>query len=419
MIISLISKIRKTFAIQALSDRIYYTLTMSLIVRAGFHLPIPGISLGNIKDIASSNGFLGFMNMLSGGALSQASVFALGISPYITASIMFYVLTLAYPRLEQMQKDGGKERDKLTQWTRYLSIFISIFQSGFVIAFLQSRNLIEEPSLLFYVNTTLILTTSVVFLTWLGDQMTTHGIGNGISIIIFIGIVSRLPSGLYQFVELNRDNKFFFLLSMSVLTFTLLLTAAIIIFQLAQRKVPIYYAASRGSATSSRSYLPIKMNSAGVMPIIFAGTLQSGFISLVGYLPEAWKFNLQSYIYFDSPLMLGLYFILVLFFTFFYTSVVFDPEKISENLKKSGGSIHGIRPGKETIDYLENIILRITTGGAFFLALIAVLPFVMNRVFGAYFSIGGTSILIAVGVAIEVLQQIESALSMEDYKGFV
>ncbi|HCB63842.1 MAG TPA: preprotein translocase subunit SecY [Fusobacteria bacterium] len=420
MLSSFFKRIRRIWSIPTLRDRIGYTFLMFLVVRAGVHMPLPGVDLIRIKNMAKG-GFVDFVNLISGGAFSKASIFTLGIAPYISASIIMYVLTLAYPKLEQMQREGGKEKEKITQWTRYLGIGISLFQSILAITFLQMNGYIEAPSVWFYLNTMLILTTSVTFLTWVGDQITTNGIGNGISLIIFVGIVARIPTSAISLFRSSSSMNFLIIELIFISLLSGLMIAAIVAFQLATRKVPVIYASGKGKSIATKSFIPMKINNSGVMPIIFSNLIASIPSTVVFYLPESWDLRLKLMGLFSSGSLVYnlLYFALVLLFTFFYTSVVFDPEKIADNLRKSGASIPGVRPGSETVAHLESIIVRITFGGAVFLATIAILPYVLSSLFGASFSIGGTGIIIAVGVAIETLQQIEGALSMEEYQSFI
>ena len=288
---SLFIKLRKIFALETLRQKIFYTLLMSLVVRLGVHIPIPGVNLYKLKALSAKGGLIDFINMLSGGAFSQASIFTLSIIPYINASIIMYILTLIIPRLEEMQKEGGSEREKISQWTRYLSIGISVLHSIFTITYLQAKGLVAYPGIIFSLNTIIILTASVMFLTWVGDQITANGIGNGISIIIFLGIVARIPSYILQLFQSGANNKLFYVIMAALAAFGFALTAIIVIFQLAQRKIPVYYASGRGSSIATKSYLPMKINNAGVMPIIFSSIIISAPTSLIGFLPEGTPFK--------------------------------------------------------------------------------------------------------------------------------
>lgn len=420
MISNFFKKVSRIWSISTLRDRVFYTLLMFLVVRIGTHIPLPGVDLIQLKNIARG-GVVDFINLVSGGAFLRASIFALSIVPYINASIIVYVLSLIYPKLDEMRKDGGKRAEQVTQWTRYLAIAISIVHSIGAVALLTSNNLVQNPGFLFTLNTVIILTTGVVFLTWIGDQITTNGIGNGISLVIFLGIVARIPSSVIQIFRSAPSINILVLEVIGISVLGLLLIYAIVAFQLAVCKVSVFYTSGRGNSIATKSFLPIRINNAGVMPIIFASIIVSIPSMVINVLPDSlgFKINLQQYLSTDSIFYIFLYFITVLFFTFFYTAVVFDPEKISDNLKKSGASIPGVRPGKETESYLEGVITKITLGGALFLAVISVLPFILSKILGSAFSMGGTGIIIAVGVAIETIQQIEGALSMEDYGKFI
>lgn len=420
MLNNFVKKIKKIWLIPTLRDRIFYTLVMFLVVRIGVNIPIPGVDLIRLKAM-SRGSFSDFVNLVSGGAFSRASIFTLSIFPYIQASILIYVLTLSFPKLEEMQKEGGKEKAKLTQWTRYLAVLASIIYSLITLQFLVSQGLVEEPTLWFYLQSIMILTASVTFLTWVGDRITTNGIGNGISLIIFVGIVARIPASLIRFINLSSNINTFLLEIAIMASIAFSLIFLIVAFQTSVRKIPVLYASGKGSNIATKSYLPMRINNSGVMPIIFAGIVANAPASLTSFMPEGWA--IKSFVLtWLSPNTLPyiiLYFLCVLFFTFFYTSVVFDPFKIAENLKKSGASIPGTRPGKETEQYLESVITRITFGSALFLSMIAILPFIITALVGSAYSVGGTGIIISVSVAIETLQQINGALSMEEYKSFI
>jgi preprotein translocase subunit SecY len=417
MLSNFFKKINRAFSIPTLRSRLFFTFLMFIVVRIGVHIPLPGVDLYKLKAI-SQNSFIDFVNLISGGAVSNASIFSLTIVPYINASIMIYVLTLMYPKLDEMNKEGGKEKAKLTQWTRYITLLISIIYSISGAFLLQSRNLVENPGVMFFITTIFILTASVTFLTWIGDQISANGIGNGISLIIFLGIVSRLPSTIIQIFRRSSVFNLLIIELIGVSVVTMLLIMLIVAFQMAVRKIPVFYASGKGQSVANRSELPIKINNTGVMPIIFASVIASVPNLVISFLPESWDIKIYLSTMFSSSNFIYhiFYFFLVLFFTFFYTSVIFDPEKIAENLRKSGASISGVRPGLETIRYLERIIVRITFGGAIFLAIIAVLPYLLSNLLGSSFNIGGTGIIISVGVAIETIQQIEGALAVEEYE---
>ena len=420
MVATFFNKVKKIFALPALRERIFFTFLMFLVIRAGVHIPLPGVDLFRLKSMAQG-GVADFINLVSGGAFSRASIFSLSIIPYINASIIIYICTLMFPKLEEMQREGGAEKERLTQWTRYIAVGISIAQSIGAVIFLQKNGLVENPGISFAINSILLLTASVTFLTWVGDQISSKGIGNGISLIIFLGIISRMPSYAIRLFREASESNIALVKVLTVLLFVSVLTATIVAFQVAVRKIPIFYISGKGSSVTSKSHLPMRINNAGVMPIIFANVVISFPSVIVGLLPDSfsWKMVFMSWLAMDNPVYIVFYFLTVFFFTFYYTAVIFDPEKIADNLKRSGASVPGVRPGKETIDYLEKIITRITFGGAMFLSFIAILPFLMNIFAGSAFGVGGTGILIAVGVAIETIKQIEGALSMEDYKDFI
>lgn len=418
-----VSKVQSINKLPDLRKKIIYTLIMFLVARVGTHIPSPGVDTARLASLVSSNDVLGFINMFSGGAFQQVSIFALGVMPYINASIVMQLLTVIVPKIEEIQKEGDGGRQKIIQYTRYLTIAIGGIQAFGVTVWLQSMGLVESPGFLFIFTTVTILTAGTVFLMWLGEQITVNGIGNGISLIIFIGIVDRMPAAVIQTLSKMGADKLFVVKIAFVAVIGLAVVAAIVMFQLGQRKIPIQYA-GKGfggkNSIASKTYLPLKINTAGVIPLIFASVIMMVPTMMVQVIPTSPVKTFLSNIFgMTHPVYLICYAGLVIFFTFFYTAVMFDPEKIADNLKKSGGTIPGIRPGKETVDYLENVVTRVTVGGAVFLALIAVLPMVAMGLFNLPFSLGGTGLLIVVGVALDLIQQINVNLVMREYEGFM
>ncbi len=407
-----------------LKKRITYTLLMFLVARIGTLIPVPGVDLDRLGSMVNNNSLLGFINMFSGGAFQRVSIFALGVMPYINASIVMSLLAVIIPKLDEIQKEGESGRSKMTQWTRYLTIFIGTIQAFGVTMWLQSMGLVMTPSFLFIMTTVVTLTAGTVFLMWLGEQITIKGIGNGVSLIIFLNVIARMPSGVVQTIQTMQGNKFLVPVLILVGASALLTVAGIVVFQLGQRRVPIHYVGrgfqGKGNAASS-SYLPIKLNSAGVMPVIFASVIMMIPSLLVNSLPS----TMPGFVFLNKilgrnhPIYLLLYAGLVIFFSFFYTAMMFDPEKIADNLKQGGGTIPGIRPGVETVEYLERVITRITWGGAVFLAAIAVLPTFIFTSAGLPVFFGGTGIIIVVGVALDTVQQINARLSEKAYQGFL
>ena len=407
-----------------LKKKIVFTLLMFLIARVGTHIPAPGVDIERLSSMVAGNDLLGFINMFSGGAFTRVSIFALGVMPYINASIVMSLLAVIIPKLEEIQKEGESGRNKITQWTRYLTIVIGCVQGFGVCMWLQSVGLVTSPGFMFVVTTVTTLTAGTVFLMWVGEQISVKGIGNGISLIIFLNIIARMPSTVIQTMQKMSGNKFLLPVLIIVGFFALLTVAGIVMFQLGQRRVPVHYVGrgfSGKNGVAQNTYLPIKINSSGVMPVIFASVLMMLPSLIINVLPS----DMPGYVMINRmfqrthPVYLALYAALIIFFSFFYTAITFDPEKISENLKQGGGTVPGIRPGRETVEYLERVIMRITWGGAIFLALIAVLPIIIFSTFNLPVFFGGTGIIIVVGVALDTVQQINAHLVMKDYKGFI
>lgn len=416
-----LSNIMKT---PELRDRIVFTLLIFLVARIGTQIPVPGIDMDKFRETFKSNGLLDYVNLISGGGLERFSIFALGIIPYINASIVFSLLGSIIPRIEEIQKEGEGGRAKLTQWTRYLTIALAIVQSFGAATFLVSMGFVNSPGVMFYLVTMTLLVAGTVFLMWLGEQISLRGIGNGVSLLIFLGIISRIPTGIREAVKSIQNEKFLipglFLIGLA----GVLVIMGIVAFQLGERKIPIHYVGkgfSGKGGMGQNSYIPLKLNTSGVMPIIFAQVLMSIFNVVARVMPKTTPIATKIANMFNgkSPVYLTLLALIIIFFSFFYTAIVFDPEKVADNLKQSGGTIPGIRPGSETVDYLEGVVTRITWGGALFLAGISVLPQIIFSAFDMQPLFGGTGIIIVVGVAIDTIQQINAHLVMREYKGFM
>ena len=413
--------------IPELRRRILFTFIMLALFRFGAYVPIPGINADVIKDIFGANTLFGFINMIGGNTLKQMSVLALGVMPYISASIIFQLLTVAVPSIERLSKEGDAGRRKITQYTRYATVALSLIQ-GFGISYgLRQQGFVTPgiPALTFYCATVFTLAAGTSFLMWVGEMITERGIGNGISLIIFAGIIDRIPSGFRD--AWQNKSQFGELFGFIALLAGIALVISVIIFmERSQRRIPIQYAkrvVGRQLMGIQASHLPLKINSAGVIPPIFASSLilfpatiaqfSSGneiVGQIAGFLTQGWIHN-------------ALYVALIIFFTYFYTAVAFNPVDVSENLKKMGGYVPGIRPGKSTSDYIDQILTRITLGGALYIAAVCVVPSLLGDQFGIPYSLvntfGGTSLLIAVGVAMDTLAQIESHLLSRHYEGFL
>lgn len=363
--------------------------------------------------------------MFSGGAFSRISIFALGVMPYINASIVMQLLTVLVPALEEIQKEGDSGRQKISQWTRYLTIAVAIIQSiGIYVWLKQSGLIVMENQTLFVVTLIPILTAGTVFLMWLGEQITVNGIGNGISLLIFINIVARLPIATLQSAQTMQGDKFFLVKAAVIAVAAVVVIGFVVLISLGKRRIPIIYV-GKGfggkGAVGAQQYIPLKVNTAGVMPIIFASVIMMLPSFLLKAVPNTW----EGYKYLSrmfestSPVYLALYAAMVIFFAFFYTALMFDPEKVADNLKKGGGSIPGVRPGEETVVYLEKVVTRITWGGAVFLAILAIMPMIIFGMMKMPVYFGGTGLLIVVGVALDLIQQINAHLVMRDYDGFI
>ena len=422
---TLASKIRAIMSLPDLRKKVIFTIIMCAVARVGTHIPAPGIDAGALQGQMDGNSLLGMMNMFSGGAFAKVSIFALGVMPYINASIVMQLLTVLVPALEEIQKEGDSGRQKISQWTRYLTIAVAIIQSiGIYVWLKQSGLIVMENQTLFVVTLIPILTAGTVFLMWLGEQITVNGIGNGISLLIFINIVARLPIATLQSAQTMQGDKFFLVKAAVIAVAAVVVIGFVVLISLGKRRIPIIYV-GKGfggkGAVGAQQYIPLKVNTAGVMPIIFASVIMMLPSFLLKAVPNTW----EGYKYLSrmfestSPVYLALYAAMVIFFAFFYTALMFDPEKVADNLKKGGGSIPGVRPGEETVVYLEKVVTRITWGGAVFLAILAIMPMIIFGMMKMPVYFGGTGLLIVVGVALDLIQQINAHLVMRDYDGFI
>ena len=419
------NKIIQIFKIKDLRNKILTVLFLLVVFRVLASIPIPGVDIDRIKEFFSGNQFFGMLNVFSGGGMSNFSIVMLGVGPYITASIVMQLMTMIIPQVEKWHREEGEAgRQKFNQITRYLTIPFAILQGFAMISLLRSQKIISVLSPVQTIIIILTITAGTILLMWLGEIMTEKGIGNGVSLIIFAGIVAEFPSSLKQLVVTWDETKL--LTYAGFLVATILTIYAIIFVTEGQRNVPVSYARRmRGSRMvgGNTSYLPLRVNQAGVIPIIFAMSVML-FPGMIANLILSMKIeSLHGLanglnLFFGNKFFYGaLYFILVAAFTFFYTKITFDPKKIAENLQKNGGYIPGIRPGQKTERYLNNIVNRITLAGAGFLGLIAVLPFIIQWITKIQtLSIGGTSILIVVSVVIETIKQIEGQIIMRSYE---
>ncbi|MGL5049252.1 MAG: preprotein translocase subunit SecY [Fusobacteriaceae bacterium] len=419
-----LSKLKSISKIPELRERIIFTLLMFLVARVGTQIPTPGVDIDRLSQMTQQNDILGYINMFSGGAFGRISIFALGIVPYINASIVFSLLGSIIPKLEEMRKEGEGARNKLTQWTRYLTIAIAIVQGIGVCTWLQASGLVTTPGPMFFLTTIITLTAGTVFLMWIGEQISLKGLGNGVSLLIFLNIISRIPADIVQTMQSMKGSKFLIPLLFIVALAAIAVVAGIVIFQLGQRKIPVHYVGKgfgEKSGMDQSSYIPLKLNTAGVMPVIFASVVMMIPSLAINALPSEMELRVLLGRLFTQthPVYMVLYAAIIIFFSFFYTAIVFDPDKVADNLKQGGGTIPGIRPGDETAEYLEGVVTRITWGGGIFLAAICILPMLIFNLLGLPEFFGGTGVIIVVGVAIDTIQQIDAHLVVKEYKGFI
>ena len=419
------------FKIPELRKRLLFTLALLAVYRLGIFITTPGVNRTIMQEIvgAGSGGFLGMFNMFSGGALERMSLFALGVMPYVSASIILQMLTIVSPQLDKLNKEGEQGRRKINQYTRYGTVLLSLLQGYFIARWLEGQqasfgrhigDVVSSPGIGFRLLTMISLTTGTAFLMWLGEQITERGIGNGMSVIIFAGIVTDIPSGLYRLAEKAKTD---------MTAFSLLLIALIVVAGVAficfvergYRRIPVQYAkriVGRKMYGGQTTHLPLKVNSAGVIPPIFASSVLMVPGQLATYIQTPWMQDFKSV--FDrggwqyNTVFVGL----IVFFSFFYTAITYNPVDVADNLKKYGGFIPGIRPGKKTAEYFDRVMSRITFGGAIYMSIVCIMPSLMQDWFHVPFSFGGTGLMIVVGVALDLVQQIEGHLITRQYQGF-
>lgn len=411
-----------------LKRRLLFVLLAILVYRIGAHIPVPGLDPIRLANLFShqSNSILGLFNMFSGGALSRFTVFALGLLPYISVSIIVQLLTAVTPALEQLKKEGETGRRKINQYTRYGTVILASFQSIGMAKWLVGHHVVLNPGLFFYFVATVTLVTGTMFLMWLGEQITEHGIGNGISLIIFSGIVSGLPVAVVKSLEQLRQGQIQFLTLLCILAIIVLVTAFVVFMERGQRRITVNYPQrqqGRKIFSSQTSHLPLKINMAGVIPPIFAssimmlpGTFAQWFSNLKGM---GWLSNVSFWLAPGQPLYILLFTTAIVFFSFFYTALVFNPRETADNLKKSGAFIPGIRPGEQSARYIDATMTRLTLVGCIYLSLVALLPEFMIFTWHVPFYFGGTSLLIIVVVIMDFMVQIQSLLMSQQYEALL
>lgn len=424
---NLISLIRNSFKAPDVRKKILFTAFIFVIFRIFAHIPVAGVNLDQLKALFAGNQFLGLLDIFSGGTLSNFSVMALGLNPYINASIIMQLGTLVFPKLEALQKEGESGRQKINQYTRYLTVPLAGVQAVGMYALLKSQGIVFLGSPIEIASFIVTMTAGTMFLVWLGELITEKGVGNGISILIFAGIVSSLPTMLAQTLTTTTSQNLFNILAFAAMGLAVIVS--IVVVNEATRKVVVNYARRvRGNKMygGQSTYLPLRLNQAGVIPIIFAVSIMLLPSLIANFLTAANNPTLQAFatkmtILFNPNGLFynGLYFSLVVVFTFFYTAVVFNPKKIADEIQKYGGFIPGVRPGAPTAKYLNYILVRITVFGAIFLGLIAILPSIVNVITNVQtFTIGGTGILIVVTVVLETIKNVEAQLVMRNYEGY-
>jgi preprotein translocase subunit SecY len=452
----MIESLRNIFAVSELRNRVLFTLGLLAVYRVGNHIPTPGVNTEALAMLAEQarNTMFGLYDLFSGGNLSRVTIFALGIMPYISASIILQLLTVVWPYLEKLSKEGELGRRKITQYTRYGTIFLAVVQAASIAIFLERQTdiagglpLVYNGGWGFRLMTVLTLTTGTAFIMWLGEQITERGIGNGMSLIIFAGIISGLPRAIVTTFDQLRTGQMGLIRLLLLLVMMVVVVAAIIFMERGQRRVTVQYAkrlVGRRMYGGSSTHIPLKVNTGGVIPVIFASSILAFPATAAAMFPTGtWGRAVVDQLSWGMPLYNLLYIVGIIFFAYFYTAIIFNPDDVAENMRKYGGFIPGIRPGKRTAEYIDTILTRITLAGAIYLALVAILPewlitgfkvapipFVgewldavlpqfVTQGMNVTFYFGGTSLLIIVGVAMDTVQQVESQLIMRHYDGFM
>ncbi len=428
---------RNIFKIHELRQRILYTLALLVIVRIGSHITLPGIDsylLAEAMANKTSDNLLGLYDMFAGGAFSNAAIFALGIMPYISASIIIQLGGAVIPYFQKLQKEGEEGRKKITQLTRYGTVLISLFQAlGVVTGVIMNTSFNgvavvpqEVQGFSFIFSSVVLLVAGTIFMMWIGEQITDKGIGNGISLIIFINIINRLPFAILDEIRLINAGTRNIVIEIAILVFMAFIIAGIVLVTQGTRRIPVQYAkrvVGRKVYGGVTQYIPLRVNTAGVMPIIFAQAIMFLPSTVLSFCPDnEFMQSLAGYFSYTSFTYSFIYALIIVFFTYFYTAIAFNPQEVAETMKKQGGFVPGIRPGKQTSEFIDNILTKITLPGSIFLAIVAILPAFVSRLgvsgsFASFF--GGTSLLIMVGVALDTIQQIESHLLMRHYDGFM
>ena len=418
--------LRNAWKIPDLRNKMLYTLLMIFIFRLGTFIPVPGLKSGALQSLlGDGNNLFSLLDAFSGGAFANATIFAMSITPYINSSIIMQLLTVAIPALERLSKEGEEGRKVIAKWTRFGTVILAFIQATGL--FFALRSALTNSGIWGYITIVSTFTAGTAFLMWLGEQITEKGVGNGISMIIFAGIISGIPSAIAGLFANFQAGSLTIWHLIAIVILSLVMVAFVVFIDNAERRVPVQYAkrmVGRKMYGGQNTHIPIKVAMAGVIPIIFAMsimTFPSTIMGFMGYTPSATTFWGKFWRLFTNTswLYMILYFLLIIFFTYFYTAIQFNPIEIANNMKRNGGFVPGIRPGKPTSDYINKILTRITLAGAIFIGIIAILPMLLGIILQTNIAIGGTSLLIVVGVALETVKQIESQMLMRHYKGFL
>ncbi len=425
----MIEQLRNIFRVPELRRRVLFTCGLLIVYRIGAHVPTPGIDAHALALFfqQQAGNLLGFFDLFSGGALRRLSVFALGIMPYISASIILQLLAVVIPALEKLQKEGEQGRKKITQYTRYGTVGLAAIQGLGIAVGLESMQIggtvvVPSPGWGFRLMTTLTLTGGTIFLMWLGEQISERGIGNGISLLIFAGIIVRMPEAIFAVWTLITQGEMHPLVFLVLLAVMVAVVAGVIVMTLGQRRIPVQYAkrvVGRRVYGGQSTHIPLRVNTAGVIPVIFASSIIAFPATITQFIKHPWAQAVSSWLAFGGLPYTIIYGAGIIFFTYFYTAIIFNPTDVADNMKKYGGYIPGIRPGSKTAEFIERVLDRITLVGAVYLAAISILPEIMITQMNVPFYFGGTSLLIVVGVALDTVQQVESHLLMRHYEGFL
>jgi len=413
--------IRNAWKIPDLRKKMLFTLVMLIIFRLGSFIPVPGMNTEALSKLVQSGGLLGFFNTISGGAFDNFAIFAMSITPYINATIIMQLLTIAIPSLEALAKEGEEGRRKIAQYSRYMTVILALIQA--IALSYGLRGYLLRTDVASVILVALSLTAGTAFLMWLGEQINESGIGNGISLLIFAGIISRIPSGAIKIAELYKAKSTNLIEIVLFIVFAIIIIMGVIFIQEGERRIPVQYAkrvVGRKMYGGQSTHIPLKVNQAGVIPVIFAMSLIAFPTQIAQFFPNSGAYNFfNKYLSWGSWIHSILYALLIIGFTYFYTAITFNPIEVSNNIKKYGGFIPGIRPGKPTSDFITKSLNRITLVGAFFLALIAIVPIFLMNFTGIKVYFGSTSLLIVVGVAMDLMKQIEAQMIMRNYQGFL